>query len=301
MWLEALERVTEFTLLSALSLLDRSIRAIDFIAPEFSILGRSPPMLAQAAEIVQQCLKLGAEIVYPYHPRYPHEFYLLDEPPCFLSVIGNIPSRVSHAVFSVVGTREPSQRAVSWMQTELSAYLDRNPRAVVVSGGARGIDHTAHMAAVHARRPTVVFLPSGLMAAYPAGIEDQFQPIVDGGGAIVSRYAPTQIVRRMHFEGRNRLIAALGKSLFVVEAKRRSGSLMTARLATELGRDVAALPSFPGDLTGSGTLDLICNGATVIRDALDLEAFIARNDVKTILDPSSAESPDGSDREEKVC
>jgi DNA processing protein len=159
--------------------------------------------------------------------------------------------------------------ALSWMENHLSAFL-RTTSAVVVSGGARGIDQRAHRLAIRSGCPTVVFLPSGLARPYPDEWRTWKDDILAAGGAVLSHYPPFQEIRRFHFEERNRLIAAMGRILFVVEARRRSGSSMTARLAADLGRTVCVLPGHPADPRAGGTIDLLFDGAAPIRDATDL-------------------------------
>lgn len=208
------------------------------------------------------------------HVSYPICFHALENPPERLHVLGSLAALDPERCVSVVGAREASRRALDWMDQFLPLYLDLRPEAVIVSGGARGVDQRAHAASVRKMRPTVIFLPSGLERMYPDDLRDWIEPVLRAGGAFVSPYEPTQEIRRCHFEGRNRLIAALGRMLFVVEARRKSGSLMTARLAAELGREIAVLPSFPSDGFASGSLDLIIDGgASVVRDAMDLAAF----------------------------
>ncbi len=233
----------------------------------------------------------------PGHPRYPNCFLELEAPPKALQVIGSLDALEPSRCISIVGAREASRRALDWMDQHLGRYLEMSPDAIVVSGGARGIDQRAHLASVRKNRPTVVFLPAGLERIYPPDLREWIDPILRAGGAFVSPYPPTQEIRRSHFEGRNRLIAALGRLLFVVEARRRSGSLMTARLASELGRTIAVIPSFPSDVNAMGSLDLIVDGgAQIIRDAKDLAAL----DGLERSAPRAAKHPERCDGEESV-
>ena len=264
-------------ILSCLSLIDRSIVFADFKYPEFALGLRSRNVvdLAAAEKIRNDCRMLKAEILHPAHVAYPSEFSLLEKPPLFMSLVGSAVWK-ERPCLSIVGSREPKVESLEWMDIHLAGFLKRHPKTVVVSGGARGIDRRAHLCSLRAELPTVVFLPSGIGNPYPNDIREFFEPVIESGGAIVSPFSPFQEVRKRSFEDRNRLIAAMGSALFVVEGRRRSGSLMTARLAIELGREVAVLPGFPGDRGSAGVLDLLCDGATPIRDEMDLSTFVSR-------------------------
>lgn len=240
---------------------------------------------------------MKTETLVPGHPFYPVCFDELEKPPSELHVLGSLEALDPERCISIVGAREASPRALDWMDRNLPEYLDLRPDAIIVSGGARGIDQKAHAASVRKGRPTVVFLPAGLERIYPPDLVEWIEPVLRAGGAFVSPYPNDQEIRRAHFEGRNRLIAALGRMLFVVEARRKSGSLMTARLAGELGRAIAVLPSFPTDGNASGSLDLIIDAqAAVIRDAKDLAAV----DGLEGLAPRTSKGPTRGDGKQSV-
>jgi DNA processing protein len=239
--------------------------------------------------------QLRATIVYPFHPAYPQSFYELETPPLYLSCAGNLGALCAPERVAVVGSRELSTRSERWLESHLSEFLLEHPHAVIISGGARGADQAAHLAAVRAGRPTIVFLPSGLNQIFPVDLQPWLGPILDAGGLFVSAYAPDDSVRKFRFEARNRLIASLGHFTFVVEASRRSGTMMTARLSRDLGRELCVLPSFPGDPAGQGNLDLLSNGAQLICDATDLSVMMSRNSM-----PGSAQTQTGSDCEEAI-
>lgn len=256
------------------------------------------PVLHEKIEATKQSLKeLGAQIIYPFHLAYPPAFLELEDPPLFLSCVGDLSVLAAADRIAVVGSRELSLRCERWMEHELTRFLRMNSNAVIISGGARGADQAAHLAAIRAKRPTIVFLPSGLNEIFPKDLISWRDPILRSGGLIISAYAPDDKIRNFRFEGRNRLIAALSQLVFVTEAGRRSGSIMTARLAVELGRDLCVLPSFPGELVGQGTLDLMVNGAEPIRDAEDLQMAISRASSSM---PSASQTPRSSQSEQSV-
>lgn len=264
-------------LLSCLSLFDRTLSA-EFFFPNSlsgSLYCPDTEHLRQAQLVLHWCYDNDVQIVHPASDFYPEAFHTLEKPPLFLSVRGNLEAlTVSKARLAVVGTREPSRRTLEWLDHHLAGFLAKRPDAIIVSGGARGVDQKAHRVTIRHSASTIVFLPSGLNQIYPREILEWEQPLLAAGGALVSPYAPNQTIRRTHFEGRNRLIAALSDLVLVAEARRRSGSIMTARLANELGRTLAVLPSFPGEPRAMGTLDLLFNGAFPIRDAEDLSTLL---------------------------
>jgi DNA processing protein len=215
-------------------------------------------------------LKNGAQIATPHHPDYPRVFQALDCRPQHLVFWGS-PIWNSSIGLAVVGSRNPSSGALKWMEEVLPHALSSN--AVLVSGAARGVDQQAHRISLRNNRPTIAFVPSGLAAIYPKEFSRWVRPIVDSGGAVVSVFHPYATVHKFHFAIRNRLIAAISNCTLVVEAKRKSGTSMTARLAMELGKSVCVMPTAAHD-GFLGSLDLIYDGATMIRDGMDLRLAI---------------------------
>ncbi len=218
--------------------------------------------------------KRRIQILAPWEQNYPVELKNIKYPP-FLSVIGSV-HRLNQDSLAVVGSRVPSQVSISWMRSEFSDFLS-NTNAIVVSGGARGVDQEAHRLCIAQKNPTICFLPSGLAKVYPAEILKWFDSIVQCGGAIVSQFSPFTQIYKSHFHKRNELIAAISSSTFVVEARLRSGSLLTSTKAMELGREIATLPCSPGAPSGKGNLKLLGEGAQMIGDSQDLQTFYNRN------------------------
>lgn len=158
----------------------------------------------------------------------PHQPYLL-------WVAGNI-KFLEHASVAVVGTRKPSEAGI-----ENAQALVRKLAKPVISGGAVGIDSTAHEEALRLGLPTAAFMAGGLDRAYPQSNWELFHRIVQSGGAMISELACSVAPTRFRFLQRNRLIAAAADSTYVVEAGFRSGSKNTAGHARVLGRGVYAL------------------------------------------------------------
>lgn len=209
------------------------------------------------------------QFTYPGHSDYPKSFMRMNEPPFLISYIGSPIWQKAYGL-AVVGSREVSNSYLWWMEEHLMPLIQKN-FFYTISGGARGVDQKAHALSLRSRKPTVAFLPSGLGKIYPNAFTDWVSPIVECGGAIVSEYDFDTPMKKHHFQARNRLIAGLGVCTLIVQASRKSGSMITARQTLQHGKTVLILPAHPMDTKSLGNLDLFCEGATPIRDSQDLE------------------------------
>lgn len=215
----------------------------------------------------------GPRSVYPLSDDYPTALHDLPDPPSLLMVEGKLDFN-TRPILGIVGTRDSSIMAESWMRRHLPSLVSE---VLVVSGGARGIDELAHQIAIHEKQSTAVMLPSSLDLPYPSDWAFRKHGVLKNGGCIISEYPLGTEVRRWHFEKRNRLIAALSDVVLIVEARRRSGTAITARHASQMGRSVAAVPWFPSDPRGELCNDLLASGAGImVRDAADLIALLSR-------------------------
>lgn len=196
---------------------------------------------------------------------YPPALLDLRSPPRVLWAIGEL-ATLRAPVIAIVGTRKATPYGVRATR-EIAGALAR-AGACVVSGMARGIDGTAHVAALEARGRTAAVLGTGVDLAYPAGHRPLHARIREHG-LLLSEEVPGAHAGQGSFPRRNRLIAALASITIVVEAGEKSGALNTAGQALELGRTVAAVPG-PIDAPQSvGTNGLLRDGATVIADVAD--------------------------------
>lgn len=240
----------------------------DRLRQAWSAAGESPHVADDEADRLR---RKGFHLLTPLSPDFPSHWLRCADPPLTLTVKGSLASLGAPAL-SVVGSREPGPESLRWLETELAEFC-RSTRAVIVSGGARGIDQKAHAIAIRSGSPTVALLPSGLEQPYPADFERWFPAIIDGGGAIVSEYPAGAPMRKAHFHHRNRLIAAAGRLVLVVEARAKSGTLITAARAAEIGRPLLVVPGHPMDVRFIGNLQLLSEGATPIRQNEDLTLF----------------------------
>lgn len=210
---------------------------------------------------MQRVVERGSE-------QYPSVFEALEDPPGRLFVRG--PIDLSRPRVAVVGTRRPTERG-----RRLAQALGRglaSAGVVVVSGGALGIDGAAHRGAVEAGGVTWVVLPTPLDAPGPRRHHGLFQRVLDTGGAWWSELAAHGGKRA--FYQRNRLVAALGAVLVVVEAQLGSGTAHSVAFARALSRPVAAYPWAVGDPAGAGCLAWLREGAELVRGPQDVLALV---------------------------
>ncbi|MNJ94618.1 hypothetical protein D3C87_123200 [compost metagenome] len=215
--------------------------------------------------------KKGFQFVTYGEELFPLSCYWMQEPPLTLSFFGE-PAWLGERSLAVVGSREPAEASLTWMEREFAHFCEEN-QVCIVSGGARGVDQKAHGLSLRKNNSTIVVLPSGLGEIYPRSLQDWMKPVLQGGGCFLSEYAHQQVMHKYLFHHRNRLIAALGSSVLLVEARRRSGTLITAQQALQLGRAVGIVPGHPLDPHFGGSLDLLSEGAFLVRDAQDLTMF----------------------------
>jgi DNA processing protein len=203
--------------------------------------------------------------------HYPRRLRDLCDPPPVLYYRGRL-DVLGGRVVAVVGSRAATPYGRS-MATTIAADLAAFG-ATVISGLARGIDAAAHRGSVREQAPTVAVIGSGLRALYPQYHSRLADEIVGAGGAIVSEFPPKMTARPHQFPMRNRLVAALGDATFVIEAGTKSGALITARLACDLGRHVFALPGDVGRPSSEGTNGLIKDGVALATGAADVAGVL---------------------------
>jgi DNA processing protein len=233
----------------------------------------------------------GLEATCRHDSAYPARLLDLDDAPAVLFVAGGMQrlatlggGDLQHGprAVAVVGTRRASPDGV-----EVARALGRGLAAAgvtVVSGMALGVDSAAHAGALEATRRTVAVLAGGADVPYPPSKAGLHRRIVEDG-CVVAELPPGFVALRWCFPARNRIIAALAQMTIVVEAARRSGSLITAEIATDLGREVAAVPGPVTAWRSAGTNALLRDGATLIRDArdaLDAAVGVDRHDAAVL-------------------
>lgn len=205
---------------------------------------------------------------------YPDELKNIADPPVILYYIGNLELFKTKKV-SVVGTRKPSQYGKN-MCEDIVKILEN---FTIVSGMAYGIDSISHRNA----KKTIAVLGTGIDVVFPKANEDLYQKI-SKEGLIISEYMPGTPGMKYQFPYRNRIIAALSEKTIVVEAAKKSGSLITARYALEYGKDVLAVPGDVSRFNSYGTNFLIYNGAIPIISLEVLKEIFNINEIRMNID-----------------
>ena len=216
---------------------------------------------------------LGAHLLAHGEPGYPRLLGEIHDPPPLLTVRGRPEILREHTV-AIVGARNASANGrllANMLAKDLAAS-----GLVVVSGLARGIDTAAHKGAIDGDGATVAVIASGVDIAYPADNADLMDRIAQTG-AVVSERPLGCAPQARHFPRRNRLISGLCTGVTVVEAAPKSGSLITARMATEQNRDVMAVPGSPLDPRHRGTNQLLREGAILVETADDIRETMGAN------------------------
>ena len=224
--------------------------------------GERDHALALAERVLADAVRVGARVLLHEDESYPSALRDLHDPPPVLFAIGDL-SLVRRTVVAVVGTRRATPYGVR-VTHRLASVLAR-AGACVASGMARGVDAAAHEAALEARAPTIAVLGTGVDVAYPVAHRTLHARIAREGLLLSELPCGTRAVPGS-FPRRNRVIAALARLTLVTEAGLSSGALITADFATELGRDVAAVPG-PIDVPQSaGSNRLLRDGAHVVAE-----------------------------------
>ena len=219
----------------------------------------------------QEWARKEISIITQIDSEYPRLLLEIADPPIALYCKGKLP-HVAGPWLGVVGTRKPTTYGREI--TEKIALELAQQGIVIVSGLARGIDAIAHRMAIIAKTPTIAVLGCGVDIVYPPEHKELYAEIIKTGGAIISEVPPGHTVARGLFPARNRIISGLSLGVIVTEGAEDSGSLITARLALEQGREVFAIPGPITSYLSAGPTKLIKQGAKVVTGVDDiLEEF----------------------------
>ncbi|MDR3551689.1 MAG: DNA-processing protein DprA [Clostridia bacterium] len=246
----------------------------------------SSKSLEKSKAIVEACASLGYRILTLDDEDYPRRLRDIFAPPCALYIWGTLPPVDDRVLIAMVGTRRITEYGYE-AATKLATGLAQCG-ATVVSGLAVGVDGAAHRGALKGGGKTIAVIGCGPDINYPSQHEE-LRRLISKNGAIVSEYPPGTRADRIHFPLRNRIIAGLSLGTVVVEAGSRSGSLITASLAAEMGRDVFAVPGSIFSEVSQGANRLIRDGAKPVCTALDvLEEYIGLYPQTITLDAAEA-------------
>lgn len=249
-----------------------------------------PAALARGDELLERAARAGARVVLREDGDYAGGLLDLPDPPPYLFAVGEW-NAVSEPCVAVVGTRDPSDYALR-VTRELCTALAR-AGASIVSGMARGIDSSAHRAALDAGGRTAAVLGTGIDVPYPAA-NAALHAAIARRGLLLSEHGPGERATPGSFPRRNRIIAALAQLTIVVEAGAKSGALITAGHALDLGRVVAAVPGPIDSPRSAGSNELLRDGAVVLASIADAVALVG------LAAPAVAPPPDAGHDERVV-
>lgn len=273
--------VTYRQLIARFGSADAAINALPDLAARG---GGRAPKVAEASIIEREIAaaeKHGARYLFVDDPDYPPLLAELDNAPAAMTIRGDT-GLFDRTSVAIVGARNASAAACRFARG-LAVELGREG-VVVVSGLARGLDTAAHQGAL--ATGTIGVIASGIDIAFPPENRD-LQEEVACQGLLIAEQPPGMEPLARNFPHRNRIIAALAMGTVVVEAAPKSGSLITARLAAEAGRDVMAVPGSPLDPRAQGCNLLIREGATLVQSAADILELIRPIDARMVRSPAS--------------
>ncbi|OYR14877.1 DNA-processing protein DprA [Brucella thiophenivorans] len=243
------------------------------------------PSLEDAERELEAIERIGARLVGMGEPDYPQQLKNCEAPPPLVIIKGDV-NVFRKPPVAIVGSRNAS--VIGARFTEKLARDLGDAGFAIVSGLARGIDAAAHKASMASG--TIAVLAGGLDRPYPPENLPIYRAIPENGGALITEMPMGAEPRSKDFPRRNRIIAGLSLGLIVVEAAERSGSLISARMAGEIGRTVFAVPGSPLDPRARGTNALLKQGATLVTNADDvvesLTPLIGGDTIRTNTDQS---------------
>lgn len=267
--------VTFRQLIARFGTASEALRAV----PELAARGGGKGSVADAAVVEQEIARsraLGGRYLLMGDTDYPFLLDQMEGAPPALIVRGDVTLATRQCV-AMVGARNASAAACRFARTLAQDLGQRG--AVTVSGLARGIDTAAHQGSIGTG--TIGVIGCGIDVIFPPENADLQEQIANDGLLVTEHPPGTQPLAR-HFPARNRIIAGLSVGTVVVEAAPRSGSLITARLAADAGREVMAVPGSPLDPRAQGCNQLIREGATLVQDGADVMEAIGGIDVRMV-------------------
>jgi DNA processing protein len=234
--------------------------------------------------------RANARVLLRWEDEYPASLRHVPMCPPGLIVRGSLPGSDAPAV-AIVGTRKPTVAGISFARAlaRTLALLG----VAVVSGMARGIDTAAHEGALRAGGITVAVLGTGVDVVYPPENKSLMDEILESGGVVSEQLCGTT-VRAGAFPRRNRIISGMCDAVVVVEGGIKSGALITAKWALEQGREVGAVPGFPGSFRSEGPNHLLKHGAFVVTEAADIVGNVRRIAERVSIDVRNASAGAGA-------
>jgi len=199
--------------------------------------------------------------------EYPEKLLNIYNPPKKLYVLGN-ETILNEFGIAIVGSRNCTRYGEQ--TAKLLAYNLAKNNINVISGMAKGIDSAGHIGCIMGKGKTIAVLGSGFNHIYPKENTYLFKQIINSGGIVITEYEPNTLPNKENFPRRNRIISGLSQGVVVIEATEKSGSLITAEIALDEGKDVFAVPGNINSQLSKGTNELIKDGAKLVTNVLDI-------------------------------
>ncbi len=231
-----------------------------------------PPTKSEIEDEIAKVKQMGSRFICAFDEQYPPLLKYIHSSPPILTILGGENINYTKTI-AIVGGRNASaagRRIVSLIASELSEM-----GYIIISGLARGIDSVSHQASL--KKGTVAILAGGIDYIYPIENVDLAAKIVENGGALISEMPLGHEPRAKDFPRRNRIISGISQAVLVVEAAKRSGSLITAKFALEHDREIFAVPGSPLDSRSTGANHLIKQGAILVSSAKDIVEQLENN------------------------
>lgn len=277
--------VTFYRLIEAYGSASEALNALPELARRG---GRKNPLKAPAISQIEKeyeiLRKTGGDIIIAAEDTYPSALAATDDAPPVISVLGNT-ELMKKPCIAMVGARNASLNGRKFAE-KLARDLGEHGQTVV-SGLARGIDTAAHAGSL--QTGTIAVVAGGIDVVYPEENKDLYKEITECG-LVIAESPLGQQPFAQSFPRRNRIVSGLSKGVIVVEATFKSGSLITARLAGEQGRDVFAVPGHPFDPRAQGPNHLIRDGATLVRSAEDVLEALTSFSGHVLREPANTEN-----------
>ncbi len=210
----------------------------------------------------------GIDFIHPEDERYPYLLRYIDNPPTGLFMLGDIKACNPERTLAVVGSRKASENAKNTLRKILEEF--RNTDICIVSGMAEGIDTVGHTTAINNNMKTIAVIGGGFDKLYPKSNIPLFNKIIEGNGAVLTEYWPDVDAINWHFPIRNRIVSGLSKGVLVAEAAKKSGAMITAKLALEQGRELMCMPGLISNPNTEGIYSLLKTGASMVTSAQDI-------------------------------
>lgn len=262
----------------------KEIKSLEWLSDSAKVAILKDIDLEKENELYEKMIKKGVNFVIQEDVNYPKRLINMYDPPWFLYYVGELPENDYPSV-AIIGARACSAYG-SEAARNLAKDLAKN-KIQVISGLAKGVDGYAHRGAIEGKGKTFGVIGSGVNICYPRENYQLYHDVENQGG-ILSEYPMGSPALPFHFPMRNRIIAGLSDGILVVEAKEKSGTLITVDCGLEQGKDIYALPGKMTDELSIGCNKLIQNGAKliqstndIIEELIDLYPFLKQNKKKS--------------------